>query len=415
MTKARNIVEDMVICIPSYQRAHTLKNYTLLTLNRGNISHEKIYVFVANEKEKKEYERVLDAQTYNSIVVGKKGIGHQRIFIMQYFAIGQYIVSLDDDIRSIMRISSSNLELQTIITDLEAFFKQALVDIVESECHLWGILSNCNPRSLLPGITFNLSFIIGQLYGFINRPFPNNMPYDPNKIAVKEDYAFTIINWLLDGQNLKYQYIYALTAGNLKVGGCGNAEARLEKNKRAIKELNKLYGDQSDLTNLPSNIRNVRKKELDGKWIFKLNAKKKHEIILNHALSTKSLHVKPNSFKKNPKLQNDFRRAITSLKEKRPDVHYKDKRAYLKRYLDMYEDEDVATRSLSRDLGVSENKILGALQNWNLVKGPLSSKSIRAKKPAVSSHKIMRGKRITKQPQIPASVNKKLKRRPKST
>ena len=83
MTKVQSTIEDIVICIPSYQRAHILKNHTLLTLKRRNISHEKIYVFVANELEKKKYASVLDAKTYNSIVVGKKGIGHQRIFIMQ--------------------------------------------------------------------------------------------------------------------------------------------------------------------------------------------------------------------------------------------------------------------------------------------------------------------------------------------
>ena len=69
--------------------------------------------------------------------------------------------------------------------------------------------------------------------------------------------------------------------------------------------------------------------------MFKLHAKRTDEISLNHALTQKSLHVKPNSFKKSSKLRNDFRRAIISLKDKRANVHYKDKREYLNRYLDM--------------------------------------------------------------------------------
>ena len=55
---------DYKIAIPSYKRAHTLKNKTLKILQEYKIDPKKIHIFVANEEEKKEYEKVIPKGTY---------------------------------------------------------------------------------------------------------------------------------------------------------------------------------------------------------------------------------------------------------------------------------------------------------------------------------------------------------------
>ena len=65
---------DYVICIPSYKRANLCKDKTLSTLMEHNIPKSKIYVFVANQKEYADYEKVIE----HKLIVGKKGLVQQR-------------------------------------------------------------------------------------------------------------------------------------------------------------------------------------------------------------------------------------------------------------------------------------------------------------------------------------------------
>ena len=68
-----NKQSDYVIAIPSYKRVETLEKKTLTLLQKYKIPSDKIYIFVADEKEKKEYTEGL-SKYYREIVVGKPGI-----------------------------------------------------------------------------------------------------------------------------------------------------------------------------------------------------------------------------------------------------------------------------------------------------------------------------------------------------
>ena len=100
---------NYVVAIPSYKRHNDLSNKTLALLKKYKISPNKIHIFVANKKEEKLYEEKLDKALYNKIVVGKKGITKQRIFISKYFPEKQYIVSLDDDIEKVFELRNKKL------------------------------------------------------------------------------------------------------------------------------------------------------------------------------------------------------------------------------------------------------------------------------------------------------------------
>ena len=93
----------MYIAIPTYNRSDILERKTLTTLLDGGIDPSQIYIFVDNESEKKKYEAI------PSIIVSEKGIARQRIFMRNYFKNGEYVVSIDDDIEGLFRLSGDKL------------------------------------------------------------------------------------------------------------------------------------------------------------------------------------------------------------------------------------------------------------------------------------------------------------------
>ena len=93
---------DYVVAIPTYKRYDEVTKKTLPTLKKGGVPKNKIHVFVANKTEEKLYKEKMDPDTYGHIVVGKKGLVNQRIFISEYFPMGTCVVSLDDDVQNFL-------------------------------------------------------------------------------------------------------------------------------------------------------------------------------------------------------------------------------------------------------------------------------------------------------------------------
>jgi hypothetical protein len=70
---------DWVVVIPSYNRVDILKAKTLKLLQDYKIPKSKIYVFVADEEQKKLYDELKDSVGH--IIVGVKGLPEVRNFI----------------------------------------------------------------------------------------------------------------------------------------------------------------------------------------------------------------------------------------------------------------------------------------------------------------------------------------------
>ena len=129
-------METYIIAIPSYDRPNVIVKKTLATLKKGKVNKDKIYVFVANKQEEKKYRDVMDPNTYHKIVIGKKGLVQQRRFISQYFPKGKKIVSMDDDVGNVLKLTGDKLKP---ITNLDNFFQQAFKKLKEKGLYLWGV------------------------------------------------------------------------------------------------------------------------------------------------------------------------------------------------------------------------------------------------------------------------------------
>ncbi|MGA0120656.1 MAG: hypothetical protein ACO3HJ_04295 [Methylophilaceae bacterium] len=227
---------DYVICIPSYKRANLCKDKTLSTLMEHNIPKSKIYVFVANQKEYADYEKVIE----HKLIVGKKGLVQQREFISNYFKTGQRIVFFDDDVEKI------DLSLSPLFKNksLDYFLKYAFKECKKRQSFIWGVYPVFNPffREPRPEITDNLNYIVGAFYGIINRPDLKELKLViTKKNGQKEDVERTLKYFIYDGIVLRFNKIGFVTKYYGKHGGLGTFETRLKPMLLASQKLQKKY------------------------------------------------------------------------------------------------------------------------------------------------------------------------------
>ena len=227
---------DYVICIPSYKRATLCNDKTLSTLMEHKIPKTKIYVFVANQKEYADYEKVIE----HKLIVGKKGLVQQREFISNYFKTGQRIVFFDDDVEKI------DLSLSPLFKNksLDYFLKYAFKECNKRQSFIWGVYPVFNPffREPRPEITDNLNYIVGAFYGIINRPDLKELKLViTKKNGQKEDVERTLKYFIYDGIVLRFNKIGFVTKYYGKQGGLGTFDARLKPMLIASQKLQKKY------------------------------------------------------------------------------------------------------------------------------------------------------------------------------
>jgi hypothetical protein len=212
-----------------------LERKTLTTLLQGGINPSQIYIFVANEQEKKKYEDVIPSTMYHKIIIGKKGIANQRIFIKHYFKEGDYVVSIDDDVEGLFKLSGDKL---VHMKQVKTFFEHALEELKKEKKYMWGIYPVRNPFFMKKKTFKGLSFVIGALHGYIVR---HDKTLEPSQQSEgKEDYEQSILYYLKDGGVIRFNDVTIKTKFLAK-GGLG--QDRFERNKLSANYLKKKYPD----------------------------------------------------------------------------------------------------------------------------------------------------------------------------
>ncbi len=226
---------NYVIAIPTYNRVEEVTNKSLNTLREAGIPKNRIHLFVANQQQYKLYEENVPKNLYGKIIIGKKGITNQRIFIASYFPEGQYVISMDDDVEQFEILKGEKL---VKLTNINEFFNDAYKLMKKEKIYIWGIYPVRNPFFMYKETTTDLRFIIGVTFGFIVR-------HDKDlkmsiKAETKEDYEQTILYFLKDGGVIRFNNVTVKTKFNAP-GGLGTD--RFERNKNAAEYLVKKYPD----------------------------------------------------------------------------------------------------------------------------------------------------------------------------
>ena len=220
--------ESFIVAIPSYKRSESISNKTLRVLTENNISPKKIFIFVANKDEEKDYLANVNSKLYNKVIVGVVGLRDQRNFICQYYPENTQIVQLDDDVEEISQLvegKTKELRKLKIVTDLDTFFKDAFQKCKQHGAHLWGVYPVYNPFFMSQKINVDLRFIVGPLWGIINRHDPR-IKLDLNE---KEDVERSLRNYDADKSVIRYNNIVIKTKYYKTPGGMQHEKKNRQK------------------------------------------------------------------------------------------------------------------------------------------------------------------------------------------
>ena len=248
-----------LVAIPSYKRSEIISNNTLRVLQEKGIDPIRINVFVADKEEKQLYSNKVPRDLYHQIVIGRLGLRNQRNFITDYYPENTCLVEFDDDLREISYLQPGQGESRVEklknnkllpILNLDLFIKEAFFRLFTNntsltlpvktskqgvkekpKCYLWGVYPVDNAYFLVNKITSDLQFLVGPMWGKINR----HLPELKLTLDEKEDFERTLRHYQLDGGVLRFWNVTMETSYYKTPGGM-QAEAKdryLEAEKSA--------------------------------------------------------------------------------------------------------------------------------------------------------------------------------------
>lgn len=201
---------NMHVAIPSYKRADTLASKTLPELVRLGVEPGSITIFLSDESELDEYRAAVGPGP--ALVAGALGVGPNRNFIHHYWAEGERVVSIDDDVKTIL--IKRNDQLLDPIEPWEA--AEAFSDaFTVADDGLWGVHPVPNAYFQRFKLSQDLRYIAAGLYGFTTRADP---ALDVT-LEDKEDFERSIKWYLADGRVTRLNWIGLKTAGYHGAGG----------------------------------------------------------------------------------------------------------------------------------------------------------------------------------------------------
>ena len=223
---------NYVVVIPSYDRAETLRDKTLIMLRGYGIPKSRIHIFVANEEQAQIYKEVLPKSDYGQIIVAEKGLMEARNFITRYYPENKPIVSFDDDVSELEILRGEKLAHLPSLQDL---IKEGFALCRKHHLNIWGIYPVHNAFFMKNEYSTDLKFLIGHMYGLFNKR---------DRLlttSYKEDYERTLLFATQDGGVVRLNNIVAKTKMGAKGGMDTVVAKRIEANKKASAMLQKRF------------------------------------------------------------------------------------------------------------------------------------------------------------------------------
>ena len=244
-SKLSNKQNKYIIVIPSYNRPELIQQKTLSLLKKHTIKSSHIVIFVANREQYDLYKSKIPKQLYNKLIIGVKGLKNQRNYISNYYPEGTHIVQMDDDLEKIVQLNVENGK-KTIepISNLDTFIKKAFLLCQTNTIFLWGVYPLANSHFMTNTITTDLRFIVGPMWGMINRHHPDL----ELTIDEKENTERTLQYWSMDGKVLRFNNIGIETKYYKNKGGMQN-EGKNRK-EEALKSVQYLHNKYPTITKL---------------------------------------------------------------------------------------------------------------------------------------------------------------------
>jgi hypothetical protein len=247
-------INNVKFVIPSFGRYDSIKLKTLNLLEKYNINKRQIYIFVV--KDELELYKMHNPE-YNNIIIGELGLHNQRNFINRYFKNNCKIVSLDDDLEDFKMLNIENILMS--VPDMKAFITMVFREMLDKNAFISGVSQTDNDYFMKNSITYDLSFLIGHFFCYINRH--NNDLIINNQH--KEDYERTIKYFLKDKIIVKYNGYCFKTKTYLNSSGMNiNINNRILQSNQRVEELINMYPDIIYKKNSKSKFNEIKLKQL---------------------------------------------------------------------------------------------------------------------------------------------------------
>lgn len=248
-----------VIAIPTFKREKVLVNQTLATLRRHGSDLSNVFVFVADEGEKRVYDRALNLAGFKvPTVVGVRGLIHQRVFISKYFPEGTPTLSLDDDICGLYE-KSGEKNRRPLSVSIDELTRYGFSLCKKYRARLWGIYPVLNPYFLKNTVTIGLRYINGLFQGGYAGEVCT-IGSGRQLFTSGEDYENTLCHFRRYGKVVRIDAIASETkffaAGGVEaeIGGAMERQVDHDKNLREIAarypELCRIVKKANGVTNL---------------------------------------------------------------------------------------------------------------------------------------------------------------------
>ena len=261
-----NSNNNYIIVIPSYNRPELIQKKTLSLLHKHNINPIRIHIFVSDKDQYDLYKEKIPSSFYNKLIIGVKGLKNQRNFINNYYPEGLHIVQMDDDIDKIVQLvsrrrsrsrsrSRSSSKSKTKpkqlfykslkpIENLDTFIKEAFEKCQSNGIFLWGVYPLANAYFMTDTTTTDLRFIVGPLFGIINRHRPDLQL----TVDEKENSERTLQHWVIDGKVLRFNSVGIETNYYKNKGGM--QDEGKDRKEEALKSITYLHNTYPSITKL---------------------------------------------------------------------------------------------------------------------------------------------------------------------
>jgi len=239
-TKSAADYQVVVLSYPHEMRIDILRSKTLNLLKLQKVDWRRIHLIVASETEKTKYAESLGAEA-PQILVAKRGVVAARDWIVNHFAEGVHVVSLDDDVEDIQWLHPSTSTVVSLPPGgFDGLVRHARALMESQSSYIWGLNISDSSLNLQNTISRKNGLVCGNFYGFLNRPSLASK-LRPKLGQAAEDCERSIRYFARDGLVLRYMMYHAVTKPYINAGGLQTQfKTRLERKQAEIDHVESL-------------------------------------------------------------------------------------------------------------------------------------------------------------------------------
>lgn len=199
---------DYQIAIPSYKRAELLKKVSLKTLERYGADKKRITIFVANEDQAKEYQRVI--LDYPIVVAEIGQLNAYRFYHRHFYPEGTPLLNLDDDIYDIRQRNDAD-KLEPYDGTIDELVELGFGLCEKSGSKMWGINPVNNAYFMKDWAVIGLRYICGNFYGNYAGDTAIIGEDRPSLLSSGDDYETTIRSFMANGAVARIEWLTPIT------------------------------------------------------------------------------------------------------------------------------------------------------------------------------------------------------------